>query len=132
MSDSVSRVDPEYRIVFSHQKYDWMTDSYPTGLANAVESLKARLELYEQTGNTEWLVDVANFAMIEYRFPMHLQAHFRATDSSESPGLCGISTKELVETAECHDPRLISGGLFYFEKGALKVRYSKIKTLCIH
>lgn len=85
------------RIVVSHYKYGWMSESYPTGLANALESLKARIALYEQTGNTEWLVDVANFAMIEYRFPQHPQAHFRATDSAESPGLIGISAKELIE-----------------------------------
>lgn len=85
------------RIIVSHYKYGWMSESYPTRLANALESLKARLALYEQTGNTEWLVDVANFAMIEYRFPQHPEAHFRSTGSDESPGLAGISAKELMD-----------------------------------
>lgn len=74
------------RIGISHFKYGNMADSYPYKV-NALDCLKERLRKYEQTGNTEWLMDVANFAMIEYMFPDHEQAHFRATDSDESPGL---------------------------------------------
>lgn len=51
-----------------------------------IKSLKKRLRAYEESGNTEFLVDVANFAMMEYLFPMHPDAHFKATDHSESPG----------------------------------------------
>jgi hypothetical protein len=85
------------RVVVSHYKYGWMSDTYSTKLADAIKSLETRLELYKKTGNTEWLVDVANFAMIEYKFPQHPQAHFRSTGSDESPGLEGISAKELRE-----------------------------------
>ncbi len=42
--------------------------------------LKERLEEYEQTGNIEVLVDIANFAMMEFKFPSHQTAHF---DNSE-------------------------------------------------
>lgn len=86
------------RIIMSHYKYGWMADSYPTGLADAVNSLEKRLALYKETGNTEWLIDVANFAMIEYKYPQHSNTHFRATDSNESPGLSGISAKELMSS----------------------------------
>ena len=58
-------------------------------------NLYKRLALYEDTGNTEWLVDVGNFAMIEFMYPQHPRAHFRATDSSESPGVGGLTTREL-------------------------------------
>lgn len=91
------------RIVQSHYKYGWCSDTYPNGLADAVASLEKRLELYKQTGNAEWLVDVANFAMIEFMYPTHPSAHFRVTGSEESPGLLektgrtGISSKELME-----------------------------------
>ena len=51
------------RIIVSHYKYGDMDKNYPE-LASAVESLKRRLELYEKTHNTEYLVDIANFAMI--------------------------------------------------------------------
>lgn len=82
------------RIIASHYKYGWMSDNYGSGLVSAVESLQMRLDRYRQDGNTEWLVDVANFAMIEFQYPQHPQAHFRATDSGESPGLAGTSARE--------------------------------------
>jgi len=84
------------RIVTSHYKYGWMEDTYPE-LADAIASLEERLELFKKTGNTEHLVDVANFAMIEFMFPRHPNAHFVGTDSDKSPGLVGISYKQMVE-----------------------------------
>ena len=73
---------------------------YPE-LAKAIDSAEERLRLYRETGNTEWLVDLANFAMIEYMHPSHPQAHFRATGGDESPGLKnGISYKELMEEGD--------------------------------
>lgn len=85
------------RIIVSHYKYGWISQNYPE-LAKAIDSAEERLRLYRETGNTEWLVDLANFAMIEFMHPSHPQAHFRATGSDESPGLKnGISYKELME-----------------------------------
>ena len=55
-------------IEVSHYKYGWCSQTYPE-LAQAYKSIKRRLELYEETHNTEYLVDVANFAMIEYKYP---------------------------------------------------------------
>ena len=88
------------RIIVSHYKYGWISQNYPE-LAKAIDSAEERLRLYRETGNTEWLVDLANFAMIEFMHPSHQQAHFRATGSDESPGLKnGISYKELMEEKE--------------------------------
>ena len=36
---------------------------------NAIENLKIRLQKYLDTGNTEYLADVANFAMLEFMKP---------------------------------------------------------------
>lgn len=36
---------------------------------DALGNLEKRLEKYRETGNTEFLVDVANFAMIEFMYP---------------------------------------------------------------
>ena len=48
--------------------------------------------------NTEYLVDVANFAMIEFEHPAIPGAQLSAMDSDESPGLAGgVSFKELME-----------------------------------
>lgn len=56
------------------------------GKVDPIKSLKVRLDNYERTGNAEWLMDVGNFAMIEFMHPSHPDAYFRATDSRESPG----------------------------------------------
>ena len=50
-------------------------------------SLEARLRKYKLDGNTEWLIDAANFLMIEFMYPRHPDAHFRSTDTNESPGV---------------------------------------------
>jgi hypothetical protein len=73
------------RMAVSFHKYGKVADAYPHKV-DAIESLKKRLERYTETGNTEWLVDAANFAMIEFMHPRHEVAHFKGTDSNESPG----------------------------------------------
>lgn len=73
------------RMAVSFHKYGAVADAYPSKV-DAVESLRQRLQKYEETGNTEWLIDAANFAMVEFIRPSHPDAHFKGTDSSESPG----------------------------------------------
>jgi hypothetical protein len=73
------------RMGVSYCKYGAVADAYPQRV-DAIKSLKARLDRYAEDGNTEWLMDVANFAMIEFMRPAHKKAHYRPTDSSESPG----------------------------------------------
>lgn len=88
------------RMVVSYAKYGPIRDAFPKKI-NAIESLQKRLDKYLETGNTEWLVDAANFALIEYLCPSHPNAHFRATDSDESIGrthkLTGCTTFESNE-----------------------------------
>jgi hypothetical protein len=73
------------RMAVSYAKYGPVAKAYPERV-DAITSLKLRLERYEQDGNTEWLMDVGNFAMIEFMHPRHPKAHYRPTDSKESPG----------------------------------------------
>lgn len=73
------------RMVMSYYKYGALADAYPEKV-NAVSSLTDRLRKYAETGNTEFLMDAANFAMIEYMRPSHPHAHFEATDDDASPG----------------------------------------------
>jgi hypothetical protein len=83
------------RMIMSFYKYGPVRQNAGDKLVNEVESLKLRLKKYEQTGNTEYLVDVANFAMIEFMFPSHPKAFFKATDANGSPGLVGMSINEI-------------------------------------
>lgn len=39
-----------------------------------------RIEMYEEDGNTEHLLDAINMLAIEFRFPGHPDAHFSPTD----------------------------------------------------
>lgn len=72
------------RMAVSFHKYGAVKDAFPD--LDPIGSLQQRLEKYAETGNTEWLMDAANFAMIEFMHPQHPEAHYRGTDSKESPG----------------------------------------------
>ena len=48
----------------------------------AQEALK-KIQLYLDTGNTENLVDAANYCLLEFRWGVHLRKHFKAQDDSE-------------------------------------------------
>lgn len=86
-----SEMDPVFlqgmanRMAVSFHKYGALADGYPLRVS-ALASLQQRLDMYRETGNTEYLIDAANFAMIEYMHPAHPLAHFAATDSDGSPG----------------------------------------------
>lgn len=73
------------RMEMSYFKYGDLKEAYPHKM-DALASLQQRIEKYQQTGNTEFLMDVANFAMIEFMFPRRIGAFFQATDSDQSPG----------------------------------------------
>jgi len=83
------------RVETSYFKYGSAKKNFSTGNVNALESMKLCVEKYIDTGNTEFLCDAANYLMFEFMYPQHEKAHFRATDSSESAGIVGISEKEM-------------------------------------
>ena len=69
-------------MVMSFYKYGPMKENYKTEKTiNAISSLEKRLKKYKETGNTELLADIANFAMIEFMYPQHDKAHYKPTDS---------------------------------------------------
>jgi hypothetical protein len=73
------------RMAVSFHKYGLVSDAYPDKV-DAMASMAKRIRMYRETGNTEWLIDAANFLMIEFMCPRHDAAHFQATDSDASPG----------------------------------------------
>ena len=84
-------------IEMSHYKYGWASKTYPE-LAQARKCIVERLDLYNKTHNKDYLVDIGNFAMLEYMYPSYEDAEYTPTDSDRSPGLAGgISYKELME-----------------------------------
>lgn len=97
------------RMLVGFHKYGHMRRRHdrPDNLKN----VEARVKQYKKTGNTEWLMDAANFLMMEFAVPSHANAHFRPTDSHESPGshVAGRiihSKAELKPPTGLHAPRV--------------------------
>ena len=76
------------RVMVSYYKYGPAKKNFGEGRVDAIGSLELCLEKFKKTGNTEYLMDVANYAMFRYMFPMPGE-YFRNTDSDESAGTVG-------------------------------------------
>ena len=76
------------RVYVSYYKYGAAKKNFGEGRVDAIGSLELCLEKFKKTGNTEYLLDVANYAMFRYMFPLPGE-YFKATDSSESAGTVG-------------------------------------------
>ena len=83
------------RVQVSYYKYGPAKDNFGQHLVNAIESHDLCIKKYWETGNTEYLLDAANYIMFEYMYPQHPNAHFRATGSDESAGIVGVSINEI-------------------------------------
>lgn len=83
------------RVAVSLHKYGSAKDNFGMRLVNALESHDLCIKKYQETGNTEYLCDAANYLMFEFMYPQMDGAHFRATTSEESAGISGTSIKEL-------------------------------------
>ena len=82
-------------VITSHYKYGAVKNNFgDLGGVDAIETLKMCLEKFEQTHNTEYLADVANYAMFRFMFPKQGE-FYKATDSNGSVGVHGITQKEM-------------------------------------
>lgn len=83
------------RVEVSYYKYGPARANFATGNVQALPTMEKCIEKYNATGNTEYLLDAANYLMFEFMFPQHEKAHFKSTDSKDSAGIVGISVKEM-------------------------------------
>lgn len=81
-------------ILVSYHKYGPSKENFKEGMVDAIGSLKKNLKKFEETGNTEYLIDVANYAMFRYMYPQGNES-YRPTDSNESAGVDGITINEI-------------------------------------
>ena len=101
----------------SYTKYGAVADAYPEKV-NALESLNLRLQKYLETGNTEYLIDVANFAMIEFMWPRLLTAHYTQSDTSPGRVWNDNTVTQQANTSQQENSRLggqkgsTAGGLY--------------------
>lgn len=84
-------------MVVSFYKYGPMKENHSTyKCMSAVENIIKRLEKYKETGNTEFLCDVANFAMIEFMYPTIEGAKYTPTDDGECD-LVGFGINQIMQ-----------------------------------
>lgn len=75
-------------MVASYFKYGAIQENYEKfKCMDALGNIEKRLAKYRETGNTEFLADVANFAMIEFMHPSIPGARYIPTDN----GACDIA-----------------------------------------
>lgn len=85
------------RVEISYYKYGTARDNFGEKLVNALETHDMCIKKYQETGNTEYLVDAANYLMFEFMYPQKRGAYFKATDSGGSAGVAGTPINQLRE-----------------------------------
>ena len=82
-------------MVMSYYKYGPMKDNYDKyKCMDALGNIEKRLAKYRETGNTEFLADIANFAMIEFMYPSIEGAKYIPTDNGACE-IAGFSINEI-------------------------------------
>ena len=76
------------RVEVSTYKYGPARKNFGEGRVDALKTAELCLDACKRDGNTEHLVDAANYLMFRFMYPMPGEA-FRATGSSESVGTVG-------------------------------------------
>lgn len=85
----------EHSKVMSFYKYGAVAENYSNGLGKATESIERCLQKYYEDGNTDHLVDIGNYAEIEYTYPQHPKAHYSPKEGWKS--FQGLSVGEMME-----------------------------------
>lgn len=109
----LTEFDPEFVVrmmgamMVSFHKYGRVAEAYPLKF-DAASDVRARMAKYRETGNRHYLVDAANFAMIE---AMHSGrkggSQWGTNDAADSPGRTTADGHRLVQ--ETNDGSRIMG-----------------------
>lgn len=87
-------------MIMSYYKYGKIIENAHSGCSDFVKSLDKRYEAFKKTKNTEFLADMANLCMMIWMYPDCFGCHYTPTDSKDSPGIDGISVKEMQSIAD--------------------------------
>lgn len=83
------------QMLMSYHKYGPVKDNYDRFKSmDALGNIEKRIQKYKETGNTEFLADAANFAMIEFMYPSIPGAAYVPTDSGACETI-GFGVNEL-------------------------------------
>lgn len=109
----LTEFDPEFVVnmmaamMVSFHKYGRVADAYPLKL-EAMADVRVRMGKYRETGNKHYLVDAANFAMIECMHPGRKGgAQWGTNGAADSPGRTTAGSHRLVQ--ETNDGTRITG-----------------------
>lgn len=80
----------------SYYKNGKASKNFSTGNVDALGCIEKCLEKFKETKNTEYLLDLANYAMFRYMWPQNGE-FFKHTDSDGSAGIVGMSVKEMED-----------------------------------
>ena len=75
------------RLVFGAVRYGLVGDKGKPRY-DRIKSIRQRLDAYEETGNDEHLVDVANMAQLEFIEGIHPNKHFASIDDGVHTPVC--------------------------------------------
>ena len=85
----------KHAMVCSFYKYGPVKQNYMNGNVDAIQELEKRLSMFKACGNTDLLIDIANFSMIRFMYPQGTEKYIES-DSNKSPGLVsGVGVMEL-------------------------------------
>ncbi len=75
-------------VAVSMYKYGSARDNFGGGRVDALATAQRCIDAFHDDGNTEHLVDAANYLMFRYMYPYEGE-YFKATDSNGSVGTVG-------------------------------------------
>lgn len=78
----------KYRVEISYHKYGPARNNFGEGRVDALKTAELCLEAFKKDGNTEHLIDAANYLMFRFMYP-YPGEYFKPTDSSGSVGTVG-------------------------------------------
>lgn len=77
------------RVEQSYHKYGPARKNFAEGRVDPIATAMLCIDAFQKDGNTEHLVDAANYFMFAFKFRDALGYNFRSTGSSESVGTIG-------------------------------------------
>lgn len=107
-------VDMVRYMMVSYHKYGLVAEAYPEKF-DALADVRTRISKYRETGEFNFLVDAANFCMIECMHPRLQGAHWGRNDDDNSPGRVDAATRRLQQVNNQGD-RLGGDGFLHIKK----------------
>ena len=71
------------RLIMGRIRYGQSLQDKEKGVYDCLKAIERKVIAFRNTGNTEYLVDVANYCLIEFMHSTHPHKHFGPTDDAD-------------------------------------------------